>query len=191
MGRTIYVLSGPFMYMHKWSGWTKYDDINVPPDYLCCHKWSLWTIYAQTIYVVTIHSLVVAWLIRIFFLKSSMKFSSQGVFLYNLCTELYPSQSTTLNAVCACRQATPNSCLVSGPVDFQIVMWASGNCHYIIIPFSDEMCKTSMLVHFQLLKRMHMCSIYQYSNYELETCKQCSVSSGPVALINQRSKRCL
>ena len=53
MGRTIYVLPGPFMSMHKWSGQTKYDDINGPPDHLCCHKWSPWTIYARTIYVVT------------------------------------------------------------------------------------------------------------------------------------------
>ena len=28
--RTIYVLPGPFMSMHKWSGQTKYDDINGP-----------------------------------------------------------------------------------------------------------------------------------------------------------------
>ena len=31
MGRTIYVLPGPFMSMHKWSDQTKYDDINCPP----------------------------------------------------------------------------------------------------------------------------------------------------------------
>ena len=30
MGRTIYVLPGPFMSMHKWLGWTKYDDISGP-----------------------------------------------------------------------------------------------------------------------------------------------------------------
>ena len=28
--RTIYVLPGPFMPMHKWSGRTKYDDISGP-----------------------------------------------------------------------------------------------------------------------------------------------------------------
>ena len=28
--RTIYILPGPFMSMHKWSGQTKYNDINGP-----------------------------------------------------------------------------------------------------------------------------------------------------------------
>ena len=68
MGRTIYVLSGLFMSMHKRSGRTKYDDISGSPDYLCCHKWSLWTIYSQTINFVTIHSLVVC-MADIFFQK--------------------------------------------------------------------------------------------------------------------------
>ena len=31
---------------------------------------------------------------------------------------------------CLCPKATPNHCLVSGPVDIQIGMWAGGNCHY-------------------------------------------------------------
>ena len=48
------------------------------------------------------------------------------------------SASVTLNV----DKVTPNGCLVSGPIDFQIGMEAAGNHHYIIIPFSDEMCKT-------------------------------------------------
>ena len=46
-----------FMSMYKWSGQTKYQNINGPPDHLCCHKWSLWTIYARTTYVVIVHFL--------------------------------------------------------------------------------------------------------------------------------------
>ena len=38
--------------------------------------------------------------------------------------------------------ATPNGCLVPGRDDFQIGMLAGGNCHYIIIPFSDEIRRT-------------------------------------------------
>ena len=38
-------------------------------------------------------------------------------------------------------QATPNGCLVSGPVDFQKGMGEGGNCHYIM-SLSDEMFKT-------------------------------------------------
>ena len=41
--QTIYVLIGPFMLWHKWSGQTNYVD----------HKWSPWTTYARTIYAVT------------------------------------------------------------------------------------------------------------------------------------------
>ena len=33
--RTIYVLPGPFMFWHKWSGGTIYDNINGPGDHLC------------------------------------------------------------------------------------------------------------------------------------------------------------
>ena len=36
----------------------------------------------------------------------------------------------------------PNRCLVSGPDDFQIGMWACSNSiSCIFIPFSDKMCK--------------------------------------------------
>ena len=49
VGPFTYVLPGPFMSMHKYSSRTNYDDINGPPDLLCCHKWSPRTIYAQTI----------------------------------------------------------------------------------------------------------------------------------------------
>ena len=41
-------------------------------------------------------------------------------------------------AIIIMHKATPNGCLVSGPDDFQIGMRAGGNCHYNIIPFSDE-----------------------------------------------------
>ena len=41
-GWTIYVLIGPFMLWHKWSGRTNYVE----------HKWSPWTTYARTIYAV-------------------------------------------------------------------------------------------------------------------------------------------
>ena len=40
---TIYVLIGPFMLWHKWSGQTNY----------VVYKWSPWTTYAWTIYAVT------------------------------------------------------------------------------------------------------------------------------------------
>ena len=45
--RTIYVLIGPFMFWHKWSGGTNYVE----------HKWSPRTTYGRTIYVVTEHGL--------------------------------------------------------------------------------------------------------------------------------------
>ena len=38
-------------------------------------------------------------------------------------------------------KATPNGCLVSGPVEFQIGMWVGGICLYIIMPLSDEILK--------------------------------------------------
>ena len=41
-------------------------------------------------------------------------------------------------AIIIMHKATPNGCLVSGPDDFQIGMRAGSNCHYNIIPFSDE-----------------------------------------------------
>ena len=46
-------------------------------------------------------------------------------------------------------EATPNGCLVSGPVDFQIRMWAGSIGHYIIMPISDEMLKR--LLFFRLV----------------------------------------
>ena len=53
--------------------------------------------------------------------------------------------------------ATPNGYLVSGPFNFKIGMWAGGKCHYVIIPFRDEMCKTFAI--FQA------CYCYYVSNY--------------------------
>ena len=44
-------------------------------------------------------------------------------------------------------KATPNGCLISGPDDFQIRMWVGGFGHYIIMPFSDEMCKIFAIFH--------------------------------------------
>ena len=55
MGRTVYVLPGPFMSMNKWSGQTKYEDINGPPGPFMLSKMVPQTVYAQTIYVVTFH----------------------------------------------------------------------------------------------------------------------------------------
>ena len=53
-------------------------------------------------------------------------------------------------------KATPNGCLVSGPVDFQIVMRVGDNCHFIIMALSDKMIKTfayfpGLLLHFSIL----------------------------------------
>ena len=47
-------------------------------------------------------------------------------------------------------KATPNGCLVSGFVDFQIGIQVGSNCHYIIISLSDKCIKQllfSRLVH--------------------------------------------
>ena len=46
-------------------------------------------------------------------------------------------------------KTTPNDCLVSGSVDFQIGMRVGGIGHYIIMPLSDEMLKH--LLFFRLV----------------------------------------
>ena len=45
-GWTIYVLIGPVMLWHKWSGRTNYVE----------HKWSPWTTYARATYAVTVYT---------------------------------------------------------------------------------------------------------------------------------------
>ena len=46
-----------------------------------------------------------------------------------------------------CYKAIPSGCLVSGPDDFQIRIREGGLGHYIIMPFSDEMCKIFAIFH--------------------------------------------
>ena len=91
-------------------------------------------------------------------------------------------------------QATSNGCLVSGPVDFEIVLeiWTGGNRCYIIIPFSDEICSYNICYfqacycNFSYLKECICVSCYWFSNFEFDTHK--IINNLQVALIYERYK---
>ena len=86
----------------------------------------------------------------------------------------------------------PNGYLVSSPVDFQIGMRAGRtNCHYIIMPFSDEIRSVRTFAVFQACYCISSylwecrCTLATawYSNFELETHKSSLALSHPITLL--------